>query len=570
MTLEETGHTAELPPLGVDDCAEALAVELRDKQAKQAGAATLSEFLRLIAGVERPISDPATNLAEPGATADYLLACHRVLEQALVRQLSPYSRYRWLWYLRRTARAYFDGAHPTTGPYDRALAEALVAQSTGTSQPYLRRGMLCFTVDRAAARHIHRLIAGVKLLSQIHVLLRFAGKGAAFRFASSPLPVAATPDTVLRSIDVYDQRIAEQKSRSLSALGTTLELAAIAGDVREEHGSFLVLEGIRPLELPAPLFEREGVSLVRVLANFLPRAMHLQDLVTSLAEMRAAGVDLPLRFGAQLLLSQVSLRVGLHFRGSAIGMFRYGYFPMASEEAQTVMDRWIPEAILEIGNVLNGLPLPGTYAAMREELASTAPVLWPLRPASPLIVEGRITCLDFATAWEGILSSFSGLRSAGAAANARAASFERTTQAHIDRSNWAPPPQWLDYRRRTLRLSRRDLTDVDAIGVKGNTILLVSCKSIVYSPEYDVGDFRIIRNVATVVNDAVTYWQGIVRFLRENRRGDNFDFTTFENILGIVCTPFVVFTANESALREVADGLRAAVSLDELNRWLSR
>jgi hypothetical protein len=189
---------------------------------------------------------------------------------------------------------------------------------------------------------------------------------------------------------------------------------------------------------------------------------------------------------------------------------------------------------------------------------------------APLIVENRITCLDFAAAWEGILSSFSRLHSAGAAANARAATFERTTQAHIDLSNWAPLPKWLDYRGRTLRIAGHDLTDVDAIGVDGNTILLVSCKSIVYSPQYDVGDFRIVRNVATVVNEAVAYWQGIVRLLRENRRGDNFDFTTFENILGVVCTPFVVFTADESALREIADGLRAAVSLDELDRWLSR
>jgi hypothetical protein len=570
VALEEVGPTGELIPLGVDDLAEALAVELRDEQAQQAGAATLSELLRLIGRLERPTADAATNLVEPGVIADYLLASHRVLEQALVLQISPYSRYRWLWYLRRTPAAYFDGAHPTTGPYDRALAEALVAQSTGASQPHLRRGMVCFTVDRAAARHIHRLIAGVKALSQIHVLLRFAGKGAAFRFADSPLPEAVMPNAVLRSIDVYDQRIAEQESRSLSALGTTLELAAMAGHVREEHGSFLVLERIRPLELPAPLIERENVSLVRVLANFLPRAMHLQDLVTSLADMRAAGVDLPLRLGAQLLLCQASLRVGLHFRGSAIGMFRYGYFPMASEDAQAVMDMWIPEAVREIREVLEGLPLPGTYAAMRDELASTAAALWPLRPASPLIIESRITCLDFAAAWEGVLSSFSRLRIAGAAANARAAVFERTTQAHIDRSNWAPPPQWLHYRGRTLRLAGRDLTDIDALGVNGNTLLLVSCKSIVYSPEYDVGQFRNIRNVATVVNDAVKHWREIVRFLRENRRGDNFDFTIFESILGVVCTPFVVFTADESALEEIADGLRAAVSLDELNRWLSR
>ena len=121
-----------------------------------------------------------------------------------------------------------------------------------------------------------------------------------------------------------------------------------------------------------------------------------------------------------------------------------------------------------------------------------------------------------------------------------------------------------------MRLSGRDLTDVDALGVNGNTILLVSCKSIVYSPEYDAGEFRIVRNVATVVNDAVKYWHDIMRLLRENGRGDNFDFTTFDNILGVVCTPFVVFTSDESALREITDGLRAAVSLDELNRWLSR
>lgn len=568
MTLAERTDYESAIPTGVDELAETLWHELQQEPAIRAQATTQAELLRLLTSVVRPPVNPATGLAEPQPVSAYLLECHAVLEAALKRQTSSYSRYRWLWYLRRTPDIYFEGRHPTTMGYDRALAEALVAHSGGTSRPEFRNGMLGFRVDRAAAHHVHRLIAGVKLLSHIHVLLRFAGKGAAFRFSGHPMPAYVMSEAALSAIDVYDQRLAEQQNQIVAGLGTTLDLAEVVQNEQERREALLLLHRIKPLMLPVPVLGGATTSYIRVQARFMPQLTHFKSLVAWLTDTRASGIALPASLGAHLLLVQICLRVAFHFHGSFIGMVRYGYFPMPSRDVEKVMALWIPDAAREIGAVLDGMPLPTSYAEMQHAFENSVPVIWPRQGGSPLIFEGDVTCLDVAAACDGLLASFARVSSAGAAANARGELFERTTQGHLDGSNWAPASRWREYQGRELRAGGRDITDIDAIGCCGNTLLLVSCKSVAYSHDYDVGDYRTIRNVASVVNDAVGRWSEIVHFIRENKHGDNYDFSEFEIIVGVVCTPFSIFTVDERALQEVAVGLRGVVSLEELTRWV--
>jgi hypothetical protein len=67
----------------------------------------------------------------------------------------------------------------------------------------------------------------------------------------------------------------------------------------------------------------------------------------------------------------------------------------------------------------------------------------------------------------------------------------------------------------------KQITDIDAIGAQGTTLLFVSCKSMIYSKRYDMGDYAAVRNVSTMLVDAVDKWKKLAANLLATP-GDNF------------------------------------------------
>ena len=154
-------------------------------------------------------------------------------------------------------------------------------------------------------------------------------------------------------------------------------------------------------------------------------------------------------------------------------------------------------------------------------------------------------------------------------ANARADHFEDTVQRVIDASKWRPEEKIRGLRRKELRIGGKSISDIDALGTRGKSIILVSCKSLVYSSEYDIGDYRTVRNAASTVVDAVSRWQGIIDNIKANPVGDNFDFSGFDDFVSVVCTPYPAYVPLGLATQELRPGLRAAVSEEELGLWLN-
>ena len=124
-------------------------------------------------------------------------------------------------------------------------------------------------------------------------------------------------------------------------------------------------------------------------------------------------------------------------------------------------------------------------------------------------------------------------------------------------------------RARTLRLGGASVTDIDAIAqLSDNTLLLISCKSIIYSPAYDMGQYRAVRNAASTVRDAVRDWRADVARLVANPIGENYNLSGW-SLVGVVCTPSVVWIELGPCTDFVQPKLRAAVSLPELQAWLA-
>ena len=98
-------------------------------------------------------------------------------------------------------------------------------------------------------------------------------------------------------------------------------------------------------------------------------------------------------------------------------------------------------------------------------------------------------------------------------------------------------------------------------------LLIVSCKSIVYSERYDIGDYSTIRNAASTGKHAVDHWSKILDELRTNPSGDNYDFRDVTSIIGVVCTPQTVFVERGVLECKAAHELPMLVSFDELGKW---
>jgi len=189
------------------------------------------------------------------------------------------------------------------------------------------------------------------------------------------------------------------------------------------------------------------------------------------------------------------------------------------------------------------------------------------RERCPIRITKDYVCIDMWAASNGFLTWFQFPKVQGQVANDRAAKFEDVVQDLIDRTRWAEPTT-RTLRQRTLVIDGQPLTDIDAIGSRDGVLLVVSCKSIPYTREYDRGAHSEVRNAASTVDKAVAYWAGVVEKLDARRVGRNYDFSTFKQIVGVVCTPFEVYTGNAKSLSNTLEGLRWACSLDELANFL--
>ncbi|MGA3031512.1 MAG: hypothetical protein ABSE58_12405 [Candidatus Limnocylindrales bacterium] len=157
----------------------------------------------------------------------------------------------------------------------------------------------------------------------------------------------------------------------------------------------------------------------------------------------------------------------------------------------------------------------------------------------------------------------------GPYANAWSAHFESVIQGATDATAWKASPAIAAFRGRHLRISGQRIGEIDAIGEQSGRLLLLSCKCIPFSEEWSRGEHSAVRNVASSVDEAVTTWADMVDKVRTTPHGDNYDFSAFSELIGVVVLPSLPWTANEGSVADVVPGLRAAVNAYELDRWMN-
>ena len=254
-------------------------------------------------------------------------------------------------------------------------------------------------------------------------------------------------------------------------------------------------------------------------------------------------------------------------RYSFLRVMELGYFVMDFQQWDDFADEHYSKACDEIRQYLPQLQAPKNYSAFVTSCLNFKGEVWPLSHGDILRVTDDYVCIDMWAASTGFLGWFQFPKTQGQVANERASKFEDVVQEVINLSPWADSSiQGL--RQRELKVDGQALTDFDAIGSYDGTLLVVSCKSIPYTREYDRGAHNAIRNAASTVDKGVDYWVKIVSQLQTRKEGDNFNLTSYKQIIGVVCTPFAVYTSHPASLSMAVGKLRWACSLDELSEFL--
>jgi hypothetical protein len=506
---------------------------------------------------------------DPIEVAPFLHECRLVVEKHLRKMANVYPSLQWLWYLRRLPRFVFAGRLGTTFTYDVTLAEVISGQGgLDTRRTPLSSGFVRYEINHVDIQNVLQFCAGVRLLSQIHVLLRLAGKGCFFRFNErEALPKDIRTPEQYQAIQLYDKRV-DTFGHPFSHTGTVITSDTL--DPLREDTILCVFRLAEPSWMPSLIRSTSGELVqVSVFSEFVPRLTSLNDLIHLNTDPRLRETRwLDSEIGAILLLLKMAFRMAMIAESGFVTIQQRGYIMAGEEGFSRIVSEHFDDASLTLGNVLPDILLPRAVNELLRILKRRSGETWPLISGPVIRRAGDNLCIDLQTATSRLerLLEFPALT--GEVANARAKHFEKAVQSTIDLTPWRPDKHIQDLRGVTLRHDGKPLTDIDAIGEQNGVLLMVSCKSLIDSGKYDVGDYQVVRNAATTVEQAVARWKGIKEFLETNRKGDNYDFSGYKELIAVVCTPSPIYTSIETAAITAAPNLHAASSIDELREWL--
>jgi hypothetical protein len=311
---------------------------------------------------------------------------------------------------------------------------------------------------------------------------------------------------------------------------------------------------------------------VTVLMGFIPELVGLDPLakLNEMVEKESEGLLLT----EEVLTLIFFLRMAhylLAFGESSLSKVQeYGYMVTGEEQFVSLANDCFQHVSDFTKTIVPAGPIPAHGSELLARLESFQGSIWPLRPGKVVRRDFNFICIDLYGATALLDAALEYPRIAGRIGNVRGYHFEVTVQKAIQRTGWALDDKLLAIRGKTIRINGTDVTDVDALAAKEKTLLLFSCKSVVYSAEYDRGDYNVVKSASDTVIQAVDAWNRRIVSIRQHPKGDNFDFSAFHKILGVVCTPGVLYVPIGDSTREVLPGLRAYSSLDEIIEWLEK
>lgn len=519
-------------------------------------------------GLLKKLGESPVNSVTLGPEQAYPIL-QKLHDEWLARMLAyamRFSKLRWHWYARRLPDVLFSGSLPSTEHLGRALFETVANLGGNPIEAFevdSRTGGMIFEISPRSMAAVEKMAVYVRVLHNIQVSLRWTGKGASMKFDPGQLPSRTVSGPLEEAVHLYDQRSGNEAVQ-FTRLGTVMS-SAVGG-----NRSLIPLGGFWKVSPPRDQvvdYDQVTGAPTQMQVRYAFASVYFGGVISLLDddELRIYGVwndtvsALATLLHAGLLAYSTARRLAIQGRN-------VGYFLLSHNALKELVEFAVPEMNAALSQA--GLKLRFSHPDRVIPALLAKPSAWPLKVGPLLLPTGEGYLIDLANSIQRLYQELEYPPVTDTIANIRSAHFEKTIQALIDDSSWKPAVQIRSLRGRTLRLNGEALTDLDAIGFNEGTLLIVSCKSIRYTADYDAGDWRVVRNVASRIEQGVQELDEILRKLAEERANIVPALPEFNELVGFVCTPHTFFVPPGRALEEASPGIRKACSASELKEWL--
>lgn len=570
MTEQEGTATALFPSSSVLDIDRKEYASMADAHKTAKNAALTVLIRRLHAECTRP-NLPFGGSTTPVEMTAYLKTCCQCVERWLVEKANTFHPFIWLCRLRCMPAPVF-GDDPLTQSAVADLSEIF----SGMSKCQPGSGNLNFDSlpkDQKLLNAALELVEGAKLYYNIQNLIAWLSRGSRlyFRASNDVLPALDRTPVEIRSEAIFQKRLMR------------------AFTIGAPHSMPVTCAG-NPLGQTTVDFEREDIpdSIFMVRKMWPPQLVHLETVVVD-------GQRTKIAVGGRYLVDPISLarlrelndrdemkeahgwwnpwapdlilllRVGtlIAFENQKSMLFPQGMAIFQESELMKAWDKTIADGAKGIEELLPGAGTSHNAKDLVRSLEKMSGSVSPIMPGWPIRRYKKWFILDLYAASRMLNQALEFSRSiTGAAGRIRGHMFEPEVQAVIDQSSWKPSAELGALLGKDLfRANGTRITDVDAIGEHGSTLLFVSAKAFVLSSRYHSGDFSAYRSLMDDLKDAHKKLEKVVSELPGSV---TFDFSKYEKIIATVCTYTPIWMPIGPLTEEVAPGLPAVTSINEL------
>jgi hypothetical protein len=513
----------------------------------------------IAAALEVPPADQGGKVP-PDVVLSYLETARGLVEARLEAWAQVWSGLRWLWYLRRVPDDVVHGNKPGSLLQLSNMATTISGRSKKAEPGLDALQHIPVPINNDVARALARFCAGIRLLHQVQSLIRRLKRGAEFAFPHGPIPQTIEEQALTDAIEFYDARLRLAQNAFFNRLGTLHLKGAM---MPEGQPPPLALVVSAPALTPSWAAQAHGPD--EFWASFASDLVPLQPLTELLLRLAHGAKWWPDAAGPLVALLTLIPRL-MDDRPTLVDqLLAFGYVVLASDDFLAAAAGILAGLRAELEATFPDTPLPVTSEEIIELVEPVDLSTWPMTGGRIAFRTDTSIVVDIAAATRH-LDCLLELPAGGQFDAARSVEFELAAQQLIDGSSWANAAL-ASHRGATLhKADGGQLTDIDAIGGKGDRVLLVDCKSYVYKSDYEVGPPNAVKNAATTVDGKATHMKDQV--VTELMASMPAIFAGFTSVIGIVCTSTPLYVPLGDATEDAEPGLPRALSLLELRRWL--
>lgn len=501
-------------------------------------------------------------LIDPIDAKQYFKECLESVENNLVEMAQRFSPIQWLWYLRRFPNLHLIEDHGFE-LYSLTLAKILSAKSQLKKNSEQFNPHFGFPLNRSTTTYVLEFVAGVYDLADLHSKYGIASREVPFRISTKHLP-----DPVFTEIKKQSGQIFDARNVGYDLTGTIPS----QDDLPEKSQIYTIDKAYYPFFSLLPYFELCGLETPSIISSrYTMKSVYLNH-ISNLYHLTENGNGqwLNKEVFSLLLLAGLLLPIAASTPEHSINIAKYGYsmhkrcdfmidLMHVFDELKSLIKRLFPDA-----------DLPDTPTQLMNDMKTLDTNSHPIIPGVLLSNDTWIV-VDHANVKTRLEKMLRFPSLGGEVGNQRGIYFEDAIQSYVDASYWKPSEK-LKAMQQVHLIRQSDgtkITDIDAIGESGDTLLIISCKAIISTIRQDIGEYFALKNARIRLDEAVLKWQDVKAELANSPIGQNYDFSHYSKIIAIVCTPNVVYTESELSLSDEVSGIRKAATAVEFLGWLN-